>query len=306
MPRPITRPRKNRLLRPAAAGLVVVAVIAGGGWVLAWKPAPTLDPPAGVSLSGTFRPYHEHDEARQGDPGPYVFRLKHPSSGGDVVVFGSIHSNRPDEPQMEQIRSAWDSASPTLALTETTLGLHWGGRDSAIRRLSEFGLLAWLARKDNVPIVSLEPSWDTEITSVLERFSKQEAAAFYFLRVYISEREGTGSEHRETLAAHLLRKRTGRPGLEGSFADLAAFDQWWDTGPREILGPWRTLPAEAVWPREEGPVLTRIAFEANRARDRHFALLIVDAVNRGEQVFVVCGASHALTLEPVLRASIER
>lgn len=296
--------RWRRRLAVVAAGLVAsCGAGAGVAWALAWKPAPRLATPEGVTLTGEFRAYADHGAARGGNEGAYVYRISNAANGGEALIFGSIHSNRPDDPQMDRIAAAWAAFGPGAALTETTLRLHLGGREGAIRRMGEFGLLASLARRDGVPVASLEPAWDVEIAGVRRRFEKREAAAFYFLRVFVSERGDRTGEDLDGLASHLLAKRAGRPGLEGSFGALDEFDAWWEARLAGELGPWRSIPAEELWPREEGSVLSLVAFEANRARDEHFAALIVDAVGRGECVFVLVGASHALTLEPVLEAS---
>jgi hypothetical protein len=44
--------------------------------------------------------------------------------------------------------------------------------------------------------------------------------------------------------------------------------------------------------------------DANRARDEHFARVVIDLVRKGERVFAVCGSSHAVKLEPALREAL--
>lgn len=209
----------------------------GVAWALAWKPPPRLAAPSGLTLAGEFLTYAEHGRARGENDGAYVYRIEDTTSGGEALIFGSIHSNRPDDPQMDRIMSAWDEFGPGLALTETTLRLHLGGRDGAISRMGEFGQLAWLARRDRVSLASLEPAWDAEIAGVLRHFDRREAAAFYFLRVFVSERGDRAGEDLRELASHLLSKRAGRAGLEGSFGTLDEFDVWWEKGLAGELGP---------------------------------------------------------------------
>jgi hypothetical protein len=43
---------------------------------------------------------------------------------------------------------------------------------------------------------------------------------------------------------------------------------------------------------------------SNAARDEHFARVIIDLVRKNERVFAVCGSSHAVKLEPALRAAL--
>lgn len=44
---------------------------------------------------------------------------------------------------------------------------------------------------------------------------------------------------------------------------------------------------------------------SNAARDEHFARVLIDLVQKGERVFAVAGFSHAVKLDPVLRAVFE-
>ena len=39
-------------------------------------------------------------------------------------------------------------------------------------------------------------------------------------------------------------------------------------------------------------------------RDEHMARIIIDLVRQGERVFVICGGSHLVKQEPVLRAGL--
>lgn len=155
-------------------------------------------------------------------------------------------------------------------------------------------------RRDNVPVGTLEPSWDDEITAVLENHNQRDAAAFYFLRVFLGEARGAEPERVERLTRQLLRKRANRPGLGGSFASLEEFDDWWGQTHAAALGPWHTLPDERLWSRDTpNNAMGAVALSSNRPRDTHLAKLLIDRVRTGDRVFAVCSRSHVASLQPV-------
>jgi hypothetical protein len=98
--------------------------------------------------------------------------------------------------------------------------------------------------------------------------------------------------------AEAVRKRGGWPGLEGVFRGVADVEAAWQRHFPE--GPdWRDVSDQFGLPG----FLAEI--DGNRARDAHFLRVVVDLVRRGERVFAVAGSSHAVKLEPALRAALE-
>lgn len=245
----------------------------------------------------------QHDSVMADRNWPYLMELD--TEEGSLFYFGSYHTNNPDDAQMERIATRWSEMMPTVALTENTGGFAPGGTRRAIKTLGEFGLVIRLADEHDIAVYSLEPTWDDEIGMVTERYSQEEATVFYTLRVYLSERGDERDPARmDKLAAHLLKKRGNRPGLDGAVADLEAFDRVW----RSSFGDardWRTLPPEAIWPGDAPTKLQAISRFVNEVRDRHMARVVIDFVTRGERVFAIAGGSHVVKQEPVLRAAFD-
>jgi len=245
----------------------------------------------------------QHDSVMQDKSWPYIVSM--PEVGGKLLYFGSYHTADPDDPQMAWIEREWTAFNPSVALTENTGGFAPGGNRSAIKRLGEFGLVIRLGQEADIPVYSLEPTWEDEVGMVTSRFSPEEATVFYTLRVYLSERGDERDPARmDKLARHLLGKRGSRPGLDGAVPDLAAFDRIWTEAfgdPRD----WRTLPPEAIWPGDAPTRLQEISRFVNEVRDRHMARVVLDFVKQGERVFAIAGGSHVVKQEPVLRAALE-
>jgi hypothetical protein len=303
---------------PSGARGVTLRILAGllGLWLLAaislgiawlthgWSRLDPLPAPTPEVVLAPFRPYVEHASVLAGSDFPYVIHIE--NVPGAILFFGSRHTRDPGHPQIAHIRKSWEEFEPTIALCESRLGLYVGGLSAGVRMFGEVGAPYALARRDDIPVFTLEPSWDDEVDAMLRHFDREEVAAFYFLRAFMSERGGYSGPAVESLARELLAKRVSLPGLEDAFESLAQFDDWWMSGTGRTLGDWRTMPEEAMWPTETGEtVLNDLALTSNRARDEHVTRLLIDLARSGERVFVVCGGSHALTIEPALRAALD-
>ncbi|NNF58059.1 MAG: hypothetical protein HKN04_07435 [Rhodothermaceae bacterium] len=260
-------------------------------------------PSSAITFAAPFRTMAQHDSLMAEREWPYLVSI--PGQGA-LLYYGSRHINDPDDPQIADIAARWEAFGPTVAVTENRLGWYGGGLDRAVSKHGEFGAVLHLARRDGVPIYTLEPSWEDEVAEVTRAFPVEEATLFYTLRVFLSERsEGRSADDIDDLAAHLLRKRGSRPGLEGSLPDLTALDALWNERFAHF-GPWRDLPPEAIHPSPNPTRLQALANVVNEARDRHAARIILDFISQGERVFAIAGGSHVVKQEPVLRAGAER
>jgi hypothetical protein len=233
---------------------------------------------------------------------PYVLELK--TTDGALLYYGSSHTRDADDPQIADMLGLWKTLRPTVAVTENRGGFHLGGFRRTVKSLGEFGVAIEQARDDGIPIWSLEPTWDDEVTEVTAVYTPAEATLFYTLRVFLAERGSDRSpESVEKLARHLLKKRGSRPGLAGSLTTLEDMDALWRSSfgdPRD----WRELPPEAIWPGTEPTRLQAISRHVNDVRDKHAARILLELVGRGERVFAVAGGSHVVKQEPVLLAGL--
>jgi hypothetical protein len=301
---PIMRRRlRNVLLVLLTAA---VAALALRPWV--WSPVEGVRPARRPSALAITRSAAEHDALHEAMDGPYLVELTHRESGAVLRYHGTRHVVDPLEPRaiatLDALRRGFASRRPSLVLIEGRLGWHFGGEAAAVQRFGEAGLTASLARAAGLPLRSLEPELADELAAAVTEFGARPVLAFYFLRVYVSDRDrGELGGDRNASAAALLRKRAARLGLASSFADLVEFDRFWSESSAG-MGDWRTLPAEALWRRADGTWLQCIAERINLFRDEHMVAVLLEALARGEDVFAVCGASHVILQEPALRAAL--
>lgn len=255
-----------------------------------------------IVLEDNFRTMTEHDEFMGDKNWPYVLEIN--TSDGALHYYGSYHVNDPENFQIEDIKHRWLNFNPTVAVTENRLGIVFGSEDSDIENYSEFALAYILGNRDNIPVYTLEPTWDDEVREMKSQFPIEEITLFYTMRVFLNERrpEMTNSEI-EDLAEQLLSKRGSRSGLEGSLNSLQELDNLWQKNFSD-LGDWRTIKKFACDPSTNPTRLSAMGNFVNEVRDRHAVKVILDLMKKGNRVFAFAGGSHVVKQEPVLKAAL--
>ena len=247
-----------------------------------------------VNLPYRLRNGPEHDAARQRNGGnPYILQVNSAGDGA-ILYYGASHTIATDHPQVADIVSRWNTFQPTVALCEgRSRGYFYGSLIEPFAGLPEPAIVHKLARRDDVRLYSLEPSYEAEVAELLTRFDSQQVALYFFLRVYISESQGVANEG---LAADLLAKRTDVKGLRGSLPSLSAVDRVWERD-YSRLENWRTLRTEP----KQGYIAS-ISAESRRIRGEHMLRTLIDLARQGERVFAVVGSGHVIRQEWNLRA----
>jgi len=255
---------------------------------------------AGCARDGAEPPlmsYADYPEAVH--PVPYVLSHERAGSRGALLYYGSRHTYDPADPQVAEIQSLWESFRPTLALNE-------GGSPpaatsvAAAMKFGEAGLVRYLAQRDGVPVESLEPSVQVEFGRALKAgYSPTTVKVFWAMRFYVSYRRANPGASAEEFMARALNQNTGHPVLDGPPTDVTDFARAYaDLFPDSP--DWKSMPDEYLDPASSATVLNLISCEVSIARDEHMVRLIADAVQRGERVFAVVGASHVVIQESKL------
>jgi len=285
----------KRFIGIALASLTLIVASLGVYTWLHWSPAGSVysaSEVARIELPYRLRNSAEHDAALSRNGGnPYILQID-ASDGGSLLYYGASHTNDPNHPQIADITSRWDAFHPTVALYEgRTRGYFYGGLIEPFAGLPEPALVHKLARRDNIPLYTLEPTYEDEIAELLQTFSAEQVALYFFLRVYSSEAGGVADE---ALALELLGKRTDVDGLRGSLSTLADVDRVWQ----------RDFPDQADWRIQQGEpgYLGEISDSSRRIRGEHMTRILIDLVEKGERVFAVVGSGHVIRQEWNLRA----
>lgn len=271
----------------------VLSLLAAYAWTH-YSPAGAVYPAgdvAHIELPYRLRNVAEHDAARSRTGTPYILEIHTPDAGA-LLYYGASHATDPAHPQIADITARWDAFQPTVALYEgRRRGFFYGSLIEPFAGLPEPALVHKLARRDDVPLYSLEPDYADEVAELLGEFSAEQVALYFFLRVYTSESRGVA---KEGLALDLLQKRTDVDGLRGSLVTLGDVDRVWQRDfPEE--GDWRVLQGEPGY-------LDTISQSSRRIRGEHMARILIDLVQKGERVLAVVGSGHVIRQEWNLRA----
>ncbi|HMB89318.1 MAG TPA: hypothetical protein VKP65_00635 [Rhodothermales bacterium] len=295
---------KRRIIRFLLLGLALLLVIVVGLGIYTWRhlsPAGPLYPAsevAHIELPHRLRTSAEHDAARSRNEGnPYILRID-AEGGGALLYYGATHSSDPDHPQIADITSRWEAFEPTVALYEgRSRNFVYGALIEPFAGLPEPALVHKLARRDEVPLYSLEPAYADEVAALLASFSAEQIALYFFMRVYASEAGGVADE---ALARDLLGKRTDVDGLRGSLITLADIDSLWQHDFAD-QDEWRIQRSEPRY-----GYLAEISDASRRIRGEHMARILIDLVQRGERVFAVVGSGHVIRQEWNLRTVFDQ
>jgi hypothetical protein len=135
--------------------------------------------------------------------------------------------------------------------------------------------------------------------ALAERHSKEKVALFLVLRPYFSNLRHGKPASPEKFVEEFLG-RAADPAVEGSIHSVADIDRIWSrdfpNGPN-----WRDVSDEHALPG----YLQTISDDSSGFRNRHLLRTIVTLSAKGERVFVAAGSSHAVVLEPAVRATTE-
>jgi hypothetical protein len=231
---------------------------------------------------------------------PYVVDVG--QADARLVLFGCLHDSDPSNPMFDQIEERFAALAPTFALHEGTPPAVEPLREIAIRRHCESGLVRHLAARAGIDTASMDIPLPEEAKLLRNKLSPGDALVFLVVRQL-------ASYNRKTL-------RMDFDAYFGDFFELIAPPLGlarieWPRIEREhlrLLG--RPLAARSVTGAETDPMrldlpTQRIARWSNRLRDEHMLRRLLAALNEHGRVFATVGVTHAVMLEPAIRAAVE-
>jgi hypothetical protein len=250
-----------------------------------------------IELAAPILTSEEYGELVNTHPRPYIVELQTQTSGA-LLLYGSEHTQDPNDPQIADIQTRWNGFQPTVALVESRLGFFIQGFQNPVEEYGEMGWAFALARKYDVPVYTWEVPRELEIQYVLEDFPKEQVALFYVLRPYFSNFRYGKPDDPNKVAEGYVRERSNYQGIENEITSVEQIDAIWQRDfPND--SDWRDTSDQFGLPGYLG----EIAALSNQVRDEHFARVILDLVQKGERVFAIAGSSHAVKLESTLRTT---
>lgn len=232
------------------------------------------------------------------------------ASRGRLYYFGAQHSADPADPQFAEIEKAWNAVKPTVAFYEGPNRPIAATHEETIKQAGESGFVRFLATRDGVPFVTLEPPPRDEAAFVLKKYPADQVMLFYVLRetARLRERRKMSEGELKPAIAGLLEKASGMTGV-ASFTTLegldAAYRRYWTQPPDWWQAPQKWFDP-LVTSKETGGVFTN---EINRLsseyRNLHMYNSLAKATLEGKRVFAVVGRNHVPMQAAALRCAVK-
>jgi hypothetical protein len=234
------------------------------------------------------------------------------TAGGRLYYFGAEHSSDPTHTQFPEIEKAWNNVKPTIAFYEGPNRPIAATAEETIKQAGESGLVRFLAARDRIPFVSLEPSPQDEAAFIMKQYSPEQVLLFYVLRetARLRDRRNMPEEELKKTIAQLLERASKMKGVEGAIPNLEALKaayrkywtepaQWWQA-PSKWFDPGRTSAETG------GKFTNEINRLSSAYRDLHMYQSLSKAVLDGNRVFAVVGRNHVPMQEPALRCTLKQ
>lgn len=200
----------------------------------------------------------------------------------------------------DQIEAAFLNLSPSFALHEGTPPAVELEREVAIRRHGEAGLVRHLAARAGIATASMDIALADEARLLRREMAPGDALVFLVVRQLASFNRKMARMDFDAYFGELFDLI--RPALELTTIDWPLIE----IEHRRLLG--YPLSARRVTGNETNPMrddlpTQRIARLSNRRRDEHMLRRLIDALAKHQRVFATVGVTHAVMLEPALRAA---
>jgi hypothetical protein len=212
----------------------------------------------------------------------------------NLVLFGAEHTKDPDDKQIKLIAESFKSLKPTTVLVEGRLGFLFPYLMNPVKEFGESGYAAKLAKSEGAQIYSWEIPKSDLILELVKLYPKEQVALSQILSPYFSNlRFGKPDDPNQYVVQFL--NRASYPGLDNCIQSVEDIDNIWKRDFAESAD-WRETSDQYGLPG----YLSEIASSANLIRNRYLLCAVNELTASGERVFVICGSSHAVCVEPAL------
>lgn len=240
-------------------------------------------------------------------PAPYTYELRDESKR--LFVFGAAHFRDANDPQFDVMRKMWDEfktlEGPKIAIVEPGIGPVGVLFENAVATSGEAGATVWLGLNDGIGVLCGDLEFSDRLKSLSKEFGGDDVAYWVLARemdIYFRKPGARTAE--EVLTSHLTRYRRlfNEIGVAGDRA-------WFDAKHSQVSDA-KPIDDEKYWEYVNswnGPrVFIDIIESESRLRNERTYSVIEHLWKLGRNIFVTYGATHAVQLEPALRALIER
>ena len=233
---------------------------------------------------------------------PYILDIK--NNNKHLVYYGAKHSFNPADSMFKEIEKRFNDLKPDIAFNEG--GNEWpiiNDRDSTIKLTGDPGFIRYLCRKNNVQVVSIDPSERLEYEHLLTKYKKLDVLLMYFCR------QIDQLQHQVDISDAFFIKN-----MNGFLSDLKSqgmpltveeiqfnFIKSYYEKFFNLEFNWKEFDPANYQPIYSKTLLNEICRESTYFRDRFIINRIEVTLKTKDKIFVVMGGSHLVIQEPVLR-----
>lgn len=251
--------------------------------------------------------YQERNE--KGLSHPIVNEYK---SGNQLLVFfGSSHENKLDSHQWPLLEAKWrdflDNPNPNkLAIIEPMISLDQvtgRSREEVITNFSEGGYTLWLAEEANFECIWGEPSREEGIVDLKTKYDNEQIMVYYFARQmlqWVTQDFRTRPDWRLYIK-HMLEK----------YSELEVWGEEFTLN--KVIGWYEKVAGKKFDPQDKqtfynlsAPTTNEVSSFSSKFRDKHLFGVIIDAWQKGRDIFITYGSGHAIVMELALKELISK
>ena len=224
---------------------------------------------------------------------PYVLRFS------TLLYYGARHTYEPADPQIAEIQTLWSAFHPDIALNEGGNPPFAPTIEESVTKYGEAGLLRFLARRDNIPVASLDPTRAEETAYLSKYFSRERVKMFFLVRGVAQQIQNHDPSKVDEELNRLLTLYNDTPGLSGSPHTAAEVQDLLHAFLPNAAG---YASAKLSWfdPTKNETFFSDMSRTANAYRDRYMVEMLRRHLRDGERVFAVVGGTHVVMQEPAL------
>lgn len=264
--------------------LLILAIGVGGTiYLLAWK-----SPDYFVAKTHSKSVYLPFKNYKADHKKPYIIERK------NLVIFGAEHTRNRKDAQIRLLTDRWERLQPTVALVEGRLGFLLPQFMNPVEKLGEGGKVKELANRDDVPLYNWDLSKEELAKRMQEKFSREQIALSQILNPYFSNMRFGKPSNPEAFVEPYL-KRAANVGLQAKIQSIDDVNRIWKKYFPTI--DWRNVTDEYGLPGYLGEMMAA----SNDLRNQQLIDVLKELTAKGERVFVICGSSHAVCVEPAFK-----
>ncbi|HOI28643.1 MAG TPA: hypothetical protein PLZ15_02700 [Melioribacteraceae bacterium] len=229
-----------------------------------------------------------------------------------LFYFGAIHSKDPSNIQFNEIEKAWSREKFDIALYEGPNRGIFSTKEETIEKLGESGFLRFLASRDSVEVLSLEPDPIKEINYLLDYFPIEKIKLFFLLREAQRVRESFNWEEVQ-IKSHIenvLTKANSLPVLNNTVLNIRdienSFIKYWGTGIKWWEAPSNWFDPLQASEKTGGIFTNDINRYSSNYRNTHMFDLITSFFHKNKRVFAIVGRNHIPMQSKALKCEWER